>query len=145
MFVYHSKLKKKKLNTPVKGEEVRRAPSFAASLNHDQNKGCENKQFELYYSDDSKDVSDSSDMTENFEQLSDLLPAVLQTLQEEGQLEMYMKFNDLLASQEFPTKNICYLLFLDLVDWYSCENTSRMRYRTETVKFWQIGYRLFHG
>ena len=84
-------------------------------------------------------------MTENFEQLSDLHPAVLQTLQEEGQLETYMKFNNLLASQEFPTKNICFLLFLDLVDWYSCENTSRMRYRTETVKFWQIGYRLFHG
>ena len=55
-------------------------------------------------------------MTENFEQLSDLLPAVLQTLQEESQLETYMKFNNLLASKEFPTKNICYLLFLDLVD-----------------------------
>ena len=86
-------------------------------------------------------------MTENFEQLTDLLPAVLQTLQEEGQLETYMKFSNLLSSQEFPTKNICYLLFLYSVDWYmySCENISRMRYRTETVKFWQIGYRLFHG
>ena len=58
------------------------------SHNQDQNEGCENKHFELHNSDDSKDVSDSSDMTENFEQLSDLLPAVLQTLQEEGQLEI---------------------------------------------------------
>ena len=145
VFVYNSKLKKKKLNTPVKGKEVLQALSFAASNNQDQNEGCENKQFELHNSDDSKDVSDTSDMTENFEQLSDLLPAVLQTLQEEGQLETYMAFNFLSASQEFPTKNICYLLFLDLVDWYSCENTSRMRYRTQTVKFWQIGYRLFYG
>ena len=57
LFVYVSKLKKKTLNTPVKGKEVRRALSFAASYNQDQNKGCENKQFELH-SDDSKDVSD---------------------------------------------------------------------------------------
>ena len=140
--VYDSKLKKKKLNTPVKGKEVRRALSFTASHNQVKNEGCENKQFELH---NSEDVSDSSDMTENFEQLSDLLPAVLQTLQEEGQLETNMKFNNLLVSQKFHTKNICYLLFLDLVDWNSCENTSRMRYRTESVKFWHIGYRLFHG
>ena len=145
MFVYDSKLKKKKFNTPIKGKEVCRALSFAAFHNQDQNEGCENKQFELHNSYDSKDVTNSSDMTENFEQLSDLLPAVLQTLQEEGQLETYMKINNLLASQEFPTKNICYLLFLYLLDWYSCENTSRMRYRTETVQFWQIGYHLFHG
>ena len=81
VFVYDSKLKKKKLNTLVKGKEVRRALSFAASHNQDQNEGCENKQFELHNSDDSKDVSDSSDMTEKIEKLSDLLPAVLQTLQ----------------------------------------------------------------
>ena len=79
-------------------------------------------------------------MTENFEQISGLLPVVLQALQEEGQLETFMKFNNLLALQEFPSKNICNLLFLDLVDWYSCENTCRMRYRTETVTFWQIRY-----
>ena len=77
VFVYDSKLKQKK-NTPVKGKEVRRALSFAASHNQDQNERCENKQFKLHNSDDSKDVTDSSDMTENFE-LSDLLPAVLQT------------------------------------------------------------------
>ena len=35
LFVYDSKLKKKKLNTPVKGIEVRRALSFAASHNQD--------------------------------------------------------------------------------------------------------------
>ena len=35
LFVYNSKLKKKKLNTPVKGKEVRRVLSFAASHNQD--------------------------------------------------------------------------------------------------------------
>ena len=71
VFVYDSKLKKKKLNAPVKGKGIRRVLPFTASHNQDQNEGCENKQFELHNSDDSKDVSDSSNMTENFEQLSD--------------------------------------------------------------------------
>ena len=112
VFVYDSKLKKKKLNTPVKGKEVCRALSFAASHNQDQNEGCENKQFELHNTDESKNVPDSNDMTENFEQISGLLSAVLQTLQEEGQLETFMKFNNLLALQEFPTKTYATFCFL---------------------------------
>ena len=47
-----------------------------------------------------------------------------------------------------PLDNICYLLFLDLVEWYSSEdkNTSRMRYKfPATTQFWQVGYRIFHG
>ena len=47
----------------------------------------------------------------------------------------------LLASGTFPLHNICYLLFLDIVGWYSCDSTTHMRYGHETVKFWQIiGY-----
>ena len=47
VFVYDSKLKKKKLNISVKGKEVCRALSFAAFHNQDQNKGCENSL--IYY------------------------------------------------------------------------------------------------
>ena len=34
---------------------------------------------------------------------------------------------------------------LDLVEGFSSGNTSQMRYREQTTKFWQIGFRLFHG
>ena len=145
VFIYDSKLKKKKLNTPVKGKEVRRALSFAASHNSIQTESHKNETFAQPTGGGISDLPDKTNVTENVEQMSNLLPVVLQTLHEEGQLETYMKFNYMLASREFPTKNICYLLFLDLVDWFHCDNTSRMRYRPETVKFWQIGYRLFHG
>ena len=56
-----------------------------------------------------------------------------------------LKYTRLLSKGTMPATNICYLLFLDLVEWYSTDSTSNMRYRAETVKFWQIGYRLFHG
>ena len=41
--------------------------------------------------------------------------------------------------------NICFLLFTDSIEWFSCQNTCNMKYQTETMQFWQIGYRLFHG
>ena len=34
---------------------------------------------------------------------------------------------------------------LDIVEWFSCDSTTHMRYGHEIVMFWQIGYRLFHG
>jgi hypothetical protein len=33
----------------------------------------------------------------------------------------------LLASGTFPLHNICYLLFLDIVEWFSCDSTTHMR------------------
>ena len=104
---------------------------------------------------DSHSIQDESDMddtlnasdalSDSLDELTVLLPDVLSSLQAEGQLATYMKFTNMLASKQFPLNNICYLLFLDLVEWFSCKNTSRMRYRPETIKFWQIGFRLFHG
>jgi hypothetical protein len=77
----------------------------------------------------------------------DLLPKVLKSLEDVEQKESFLKFMGLhvLASETFPSHNICYLLFLDIVEWFSCDATTHMRYGHETVKFWQIGYRLFHG
>jgi hypothetical protein len=75
----------------------------------------------------------------------DLLPKVLKSLQDVGQKESFLKFLGLLASGTFPLHNICYLLFLDIVKWFLCDSTAHMRYGHETVKLWQIGYRLFHG
>ena len=77
----------------------------------------------------------------------DLLPKVLKSLEDVEQKESFLKFMGLhvLASETFPSHNICYLLFLDIVEWFSCDSTAHMRYGHETVNLWQIGYRLFHG
>ena len=42
--------------------------------------------------------------------------------------------------------NIAFLLFLDIVRWYSLDDaTTSMRYMEEVKEFWRTGLRLFHG
>ena len=61
-------------------------------------------------------------------------------------LESYKTYCKLLAEGKFPHENICHLQFLDLIEWYSQENSTAMRYNfPETVEFWRIGYKLFKG
>ena len=47
-----------------------------------------------------------------------LLPKVLKSLEDVGQKESFLKFMGLIASGTFPLHNICYLLFLDIVEWF---------------------------
>ena len=75
-----------------------------------------------------------------------ILPDVIDKLKEHGQVEIYKKWCTLVKDDTFPLDNICYLLFLDLVTWFDQPITSKMRYfRSETKKFWEVGYRLFRG
>ena len=46
----------------------------------------------------------------------DLLLKVLKSLEDVGQKESFLKLLGLLASGTFPLHNICYLLFLDIVE-----------------------------
>ena len=66
---------------------------------------------------------------EEFDEMQRLLPAILSTLFEHGKLESYLKFNRLINEKKLPVDNICFLLFDDLVEWYSSSNTSKMRYQ----------------
>ena len=69
----------------------------------------------------------------------DVLPKVLKSLEDVEQKESFLKFMGLhvLASGTFPLHNICYLLFFDIVEWFSCDSTTHMRYGHETVdRFW---------
>jgi hypothetical protein len=54
----------------------------------------------------------------------DLLPKVLKSLEDVGQKESFLKFMGLIASGTFPLHSICYLLFLDIVEWFSCDSKS---------------------
>ena len=57
------------------------------------------------------------------------------------------KLMDLLALETFRERiYICFLLSLDIVEWFSCNSTTHnMIYGEDVVQFWQIGYRLFRG
>lgn len=57
----------------------------------------------------------------------DLIPKVLTYLEHNRQKESFLKFMNLLATETGPMNNKCYLLFLDIVEWFSCNSTTHMR------------------
>jgi len=131
--------KRKKLNTPSKHTQ-----------SEDSDESTESCSDNEMNTDPLMDTSPdrSVDVSSALEKLEYLLPKVVQTLIESGHIDTYIKFNELLANDQMPMRNICYLLFLDLIEWFSVSdrNTSCMRYIfPETLQFWQIGLRLFHG
>ncbi|VDI16343.1 Hypothetical predicted protein [Mytilus galloprovincialis] len=83
--------------------------------------------------------------TDNSTELYELLPSVIQTLKNEGEMDSYVKFNRLLAGNKLPLKNIAFLLFKDVVSWYSLDDSHKMRYSPEVKQFWRVGLKLFKG
>ena len=52
-----------------------------------------------------------------------LLPMAIQYLSEHNQLEVWVLLFKCLANRTLPLHNISYPLFLDVVTWFSSENT----------------------
>jgi len=48
-----------------------------------------------------------------------MIPGVIQTMDEHNMIDMYVKFNSLLSKKEFPMRNTAFLLFTDVVGWFS--------------------------
>ena len=76
-----------------------------------------------------------SETAGEIEELNNLVPKVLENLKTEGQVETYIAFNRLVAENSFPLTNIPYLLFLDIVNWFSTGTTAQMRYTDEMKRF----------
>ena len=84
-------------------------------------------------------------MQEPIRELAALMPKVLDNLQTVEQTETYMKFNRLVAGNILPLGNIAYLLLLDIVNWFSVDTTTQMRYSDDVKRFWRVGMKLFKG
>ena len=74
-----------------------------------------------------------------------MLSNVLNELKRNGHLVTWVNLNRLIAEKTFPFKNIAFLLYIDVCRFFTCHNTSELRYREKVKRFWRIGYRLFHG
>lgn len=86
---------------------------------------------------DTEVKNDSEVKVNDIDEIYNAIPAVIQTLKEYDQLELYRKWCCLVAENKFPMENICYLFFLDVVEWFSNCNSSQMRYLNEnTINFW---------
>ena len=141
--------KKKKINTPQK------AKKFSTQFEMESDSGDEKEQSVMAFQLESLDINESIDDTDDndddsmdhdMKSLIEMLPSVLETLKIHNQLSTYMKWCKLLKEGTFPLDNICYMLFLDLAEWFDKPFTSQMRYlREDTRQFWEVGYRLFKG
>lgn len=74
-----------------------------------------------------------------------ILPSVICKLKAANVLGHFCNFVKIIHNGSFPLTNIAFLLFLDVVRWYSLDNTSNMEYSEDCLKFWKVMYRLFHG
>ena len=91
----------------------------------------------------SETETDKDDST--FKELVELLPGVINTLKDGGRLSEYVAFNRLLHEGDFPLDNIAFILFLDVVRWFTLDESTQMRYSDPVKLFWLTGLRLFHG
>ena len=95
---------------------------------------CENESFEITRI----DTNESS-----YQDIVSLLPEFIQTLKENGRETEYVSLNRLLAEKKIPMVDIAFLLFLDVVRWFSLDGyTTSMRYSEEVKLFWRTGLRL---
>ena len=61
-------------------------------------------------------------------------------------LDSHKKVCQLVVSGAFLSGNICYILFLEIVEWYSKDSSTQMRYNhNETLQIVHTGYRMFKG
>jgi hypothetical protein len=89
-------------------------------------------------------TSDETD-DETLSRLLSILPSVISSLKEAGHIDMFVKFGELVASNRLPLDNIAFLLFNDVVHWYTLDSTSQMRYNDVVKRFWRTGHKLFKG
>ena len=69
-------------------------------------------------------------------ELKQLMPSVVKELSSVQQHDNLLKFFRLVANGQFPSQNIGFLLFMDIVKWYATDETSEMRYSSEVKRFW---------
>ena len=73
------------------------------------------------------------------------LPNGMKAIKRSGQYEDWLLFTKMLMGGTFPTDNISYRLFLDVLHFYSTTNIHAVRYCDSTKKVWSLGFRLFKG
>ena len=87
----------------------------------------------------------TADDIELIKQVHDSLNFAIPTLLKAGFLRDMQLFLELVGKNAFPLENIAFLLFVDIIRFYSLENASQMRYNKDTYLFWIYGYLLLKG
>lgn len=79
------------------------------------------------------------------EEIAELLPRFLQKLHSVNSCSDFCNFIKLICSDKFPLINILLLCSLMLYNGTAWAKHSMMAFKDDTLKFWWVIYRLFHG
>ena len=79
--------------------------------------------------------------------LLDMLPGVAKYLSsvENVHAERILDMLLLMQRGSFPSDNICFQLFSDVIAWFQSSDVRGYRYSGPVRKFWAVGYRLFRN
>ena len=80
-----------------------------------------------------------------YKNISDALPDVCQALFNKGLLDDFHTLVLLIRDDVFPLDNIALKLLLEVARWYGLESSTQMFYSTDTLLFWRVLYKLYHG
>lgn len=86
--------------------------------------------------------SEDENITEN---MLDILPSVLNKLNAAGHRADFCLLLRTINSDLFPLHSIALRLLFDVARWYSLDSTTQMTYSNDSLKFWKVVYKLFHG
>ena len=81
--------------------------------------------------------------TEMIDRIVALLPGVIRELKCHSHDKNFEAFMSRVYERSFPLDNIAFLLFLDVVQWFSLDNTSQMRYSDSVKSFFRIAGVIF--
>ncbi|XP_052233224.1 uncharacterized protein LOC127846086 [Dreissena polymorpha] len=93
------------------------------------------------------DVEFDNNLQEVTQEMLTLVPEVVSKLAKTPNAIhlIILAFFRQVKNDAFPLDNIAFLLWLEVVSWYNCGNTKRMRYLDTTKLFWKLGWRMFGG
>jgi hypothetical protein len=98
--------------------------------------------------DDDDDDDNDDDKSTDIKIFTEQIPLVIEALREHRQLQIRKKIIEMICRNTFPMTNTANLLFLDVVKWFSHDNSVCMRYnkilgnRIQIVS-WEVSP--FHG
>lgn len=85
----------------------------------------------------------SKEDKETIVELQEIFPVMISELKKIGHLDDWANFIKLLENGKFPTDNLSFKLFMDVVRWFKGETVHSMRYSPTVKRFWALGYTLF--
>ena len=91
-----------------------------------------------------RNVSDES-FQRNLRELLELTPQVAKSMENMGFLRTWILFHKLISQNRFPSDNMSFRLFMDVVRFFGCSSTTNMTYSENVKLFWETGGRLFHS